>query len=88
MYGNDVVVSTKMEQEIVEGILAGGKRISIKQANLLREESEQCELNKTAIKRVFEPGFFPTKVKSVKFSGQFLSEFLMRSRARRRSKVW
>jgi len=65
----------KKEQQIVEDILASGKTISIKQSNVLREESEQGELNKTAIKRVFEPGFFPTKVKPVKFSGQFLSQY-------------
>jgi len=51
------------------------KRKSIKQSYLLREESEKGELTKAAIKRVFEPGFFPNKVKPVKFSGQFLSEF-------------
>jgi hypothetical protein len=31
-------------------------------------------LNKAFVKRVFEPGFFPTKVKPVKLSGQFLSQ--------------
>ena len=65
----------KKEQDIVEGILASDKRISIKLAYFLREESEKGELNKAAIKRFFEPSFFSTKVRPVKFSGQFLSEF-------------
>jgi ParB family chromosome partitioning protein len=65
----------KKEQSIVEGVLASGKQISIKQSLVLREESEKGELNKTAIKKIFEPQFFPAKVKPVRFSGQFLSEF-------------
>jgi ParB family chromosome partitioning protein len=63
------------EQKIIEDILAGGKTMSIKQVNMVREESEKGELNKTAIKRIFDPGFFPAKVKPVKFSGQFLSQY-------------
>jgi ParB family chromosome partitioning protein len=63
------------EQAIVENILATGKRISIKQADELHKESKQGELGKKYINRVFEVGFFPTKVKPVKFSGQFLSQY-------------
>jgi len=65
----------KKEQQIVDDILSSGKTISIKQSNVLRDESAQGELNKTAIKRVFEQGFFGSKVKPIKFSGQFLSQF-------------
>ena len=62
------------EQEIVEGLLADGKKIRIKQADTLKEASLQGALDTTAIHRVFEPGFFPPKVKPVKLSGQFLSQ--------------
>jgi ParB family chromosome partitioning protein len=65
----------KKEQDIVAGLLDGGTKISIKQSNLLRDLSEKGELNKSTIKQIFEQGFFPAKVKPVKFSGKFLSEF-------------
>jgi len=63
------------EQKIVEGILASGKMINIKLANMVREKSEKGDLNKAAIKQIFDPGLFPTKIKPVKFSGQFLSQY-------------
>lgn len=63
------------EQEIVESVLASGERISIKQADLLKEESQHNELSKAFIKRVFEPGYFGRAVKPVKFSGEFLSRY-------------
>jgi ParB family chromosome partitioning protein len=63
------------EQGIVEGLLAEGKQLSIKQSNVLREESRKGELRGGYIRSLFEPGFFPAKVKPVKFSGKFLSEF-------------
>ena len=62
------------EQEIVECILAGGQKISIKQADTLKTESVKEKLNKTFIKRVFQPGLLPAKVKPVKLSGEFLSQ--------------
>ena len=65
----------KAEMGSVEKQLERGKKITIKIANLLREEAEKGDLAKEFIKRVFEPAFFPTKIKPVKFSGQFLSEF-------------
>jgi len=63
------------EQKTVEKQLTNGRKLSIKIANLLRTECEKGELTKEYIKRVFEPGFFELKVKPIKFSGQFLSEF-------------
>ena len=63
------------EQKEVEKQLADGRKLSIKIANLLREESAKGELSKRYIKRLFEPSFYPPKVKPVKFSGEFLSEF-------------
>jgi ParB family chromosome partitioning protein len=65
----------KVDQEAVEKQLAKGMKLTIKIANLLRDEANKGELSKDFIKRVFEPTYFPTKIKPVKFSGQFLSEF-------------
>ena len=62
------------EQEIIEGILSGGKKISIKQADTLKAESVEGKLNKTFIKRVFQPGLLPANVKPVKLSVEFLSQ--------------
>lgn len=66
---------TKPTLEAVEKQLARDRKLTIKIANLLREESKKGELTKEFIRRVFEPSFFPTKVKPIKFSAQFLSEF-------------
>lgn len=64
------------EQEAVEQQISRGKKLTIKIANLLRDEADKGEpLTKEFVKRVFEPSYFPTKVKPVKFSGRFLSEF-------------
>ena len=63
------------EQEIVEDVLADGKTISIKQANMIREESEKSELTKTAIKQIFTPKVSSVKNKPIKLSGQFLAQY-------------
>lgn len=65
----------KKEQEMVASVLTSGKRISIKQADVLKEESQKGDLNKAFVKRVFEPGYFGAKMKPIKFSGQFLSQY-------------
>ena len=63
-------------QKEVKAQLAKGKKLTIKIANMLRDEAEKSgSLPKDFIKRAFEPGFFPSKIKPVKFSGQFLAEF-------------
>jgi ParB family chromosome partitioning protein len=62
------------EQEIVEGLLAGGKKISIKQADTLKEKSGNGGLNEASINEIFNPGHFDAKVKPVKLSGQLLSQ--------------
>ncbi len=62
------------EQEIVNGLLVSGKKISIKQADELKAESEKGELSKEFIEQVFEPLHYPAKVKPVKLSGEFLSQ--------------
>jgi ParB family chromosome partitioning protein len=63
------------EQELVESQLADGGKLSIKIANTLRESSEKHELNKGMVKRLFEPSYYGTKVKPIKFSGEFLSQY-------------
>lgn len=61
-------------QEILEELLVSGKKISIKQADELKAESEKGELNKAFIYEIFNSGYFDTKVKAVKLSGRFLSQ--------------
>jgi ParB family chromosome partitioning protein len=63
------------EQEIVEGLLADGKKISIKQADILKEKSGNEGLNKTSINEILNPGYSGAKVKPVKLSGQLLSQY-------------
>jgi ParB family chromosome partitioning protein len=65
----------KKEQEMVNSFLAIGEHINIKQSDVLKQESQKGQLSKAFIKSVFEPDFFGTKVKSVKFGGQFLSQY-------------
>jgi ParB family chromosome partitioning protein len=62
------------EQEIVDRLLAKGNKISIKQADTLKEKSGNGGLNETSINEIFDPGYFDVKVKPVKLSGQFLSQ--------------
>jgi ParB family chromosome partitioning protein len=62
------------EQKIVEGLLAKGEKISIKQADTLKEKSGNGGLNETSINEIFDPGYFDVKIKPVKLSGQFLSQ--------------
>jgi ParB family chromosome partitioning protein len=63
------------EQTLVEKQLADGKKLSIKIANELRKGSEQTELGKGAVKRLFEASYYGTKIKPIKFSGEFLSQY-------------
>jgi ParB family chromosome partitioning protein len=67
------------EQEIVENLLADGKKICIKQADLLKEESEKGELNKIFIEQVIKPKSILTEVKPLKLRGKFLSKFFKAS---------
>ena len=65
----------KPELEAVEKQLGRGKKLTIRIANLLREEFYKGTLTKDFINQVFEPTYFPAKVRPLKFSGQFLAEF-------------
>jgi len=71
----------KQDLEVVEKQINRGKKLTIKIANLLREKAEKGELTKDLIQSVFEPSYFQTKIKPVKFSGQFLSEFFDESKS-------
>jgi len=63
------------EQGMVDAVLASGMSISIKQADLLKEQSQEGRLSSYIIKEVLEPGYFGKKVKPIKFSGKFLSQY-------------
>jgi ParB family chromosome partitioning protein len=63
------------EQEMVDGLLAKVEKISIKQADELKEKSENGALDETTINEIFNPGYFGVKVKPVKLSGEFLSKY-------------
>jgi ParB family chromosome partitioning protein len=64
------------EQDALDALLSGGKRVSIKQAQTLREESEKGKLGAAFIKRVLEPGYYPDeKIKPVKLSHAFLAPY-------------
>lgn len=68
------------EQEFVENQLEEGNKINIKIAYTLRDESSLAELSEMAVKRLFEPSFYGAeKIKSVKFSGEFLSHYFKKN---------
>jgi hypothetical protein len=60
---------------IVNELLAAGLRINIKQAGVLRDESKQKKLTKTAVKKLLEPVSSPANAKSVKLSGELWSQY-------------
>jgi len=78
-----VVLSYLKKQDLdsVEKQLDHGKKLTIKIANLLRDEAKKGELTNDFIQSVFEQAYFPTKMKPVKFSRQFLSEFFDESKS-------
>lgn len=61
------------EQKIVEGLLAAGNKISMKQANNIRVASEKSSLNKTDIAKIMKSGTTPTRSKTVKLSMDLFS---------------
>ena len=69
------------EQKIVDELLASDMKISIKQADTLKAESENRKLDKAYIKSVFVLGFYAAKFKPVKLSGQFLSKHFTESQS-------
>jgi ParB family chromosome partitioning protein len=64
------------EQDALDALLADGRRVSIKQAETLREESAKGKLGADFIRRVLEPGYYPDeKIKPVKLSHDFLAPY-------------
>ena len=76
------------EQQAVEGFLADGAKISIKQADALKGEidrlkkeaekakgSDRKELDADFIKRVLEPEHSPAEMKPINLRGSFLSKY-------------
>ena len=64
----------KHEQELVEKMLAKGKKISIKQANILKEKSKNGELTKDSINEILSSTNPDLGFKPMKLSEQFLSK--------------
>ena len=66
------------EQAILVGVLgdlpADGKKVSITQADILKEKSSNEDLTKSAIIEILYHGYSDSTVKPVKLSGQFLSK--------------
>jgi ParB family chromosome partitioning protein len=71
------------EQEIVENLLADGKKVSIEQADFLKSESEKGELDKGFIEKVLRPRPVSTEVKSLKLSGKFLSGYFKANQSKK-----
>lgn len=64
----------KHEQEVVEKMLAKGIKISIKQANILKEKSKNGELTKDSINEILSSTNPDLGYKPIKLSEQFLSK--------------
>jgi len=60
------------EQKIIDKLLGKGQKISIGQAEALKNESKKGQLDESAIKKILEPA---TRLKPVKLGGQFLSQY-------------
>jgi len=63
------------EQEMLEEYLSNGSKISIKQAEELKEKSQERGLTKTSTNEILEPSHVGTEVKPVKLSNKFLSKY-------------
>jgi len=63
------------EQEMIEEVLANGKKISISQANKIKEKSQNGELTKISINEILEPQRSNLSIKPIKFNTQFLSKY-------------
>lgn len=65
----------RREQEVVEKMLSKGKKISIKQANMLKEKSKNGELTKDSINEILSSTNPDLGFKPIKLSEQFLSKY-------------
>ena len=62
------------EQEVVEKLLANGKKIDIIKADKLKEESQKGKIGIVLINGILEPATSPVKIKPIKLSSEFLSQ--------------
>lgn len=65
----------KKEQDIIAGLISDGVKVSMKQAEFLRNESSKGELSKTAIKGFLKANEKPEKPRSIKFNERFLAQY-------------
>ena len=63
------------EQEVLEKMLARGKKISIKQADVLKEKSKNGELTEGSINEILSSANHDLRIKPIKLSEQFLSKY-------------
>lgn len=62
------------EQQFVEKLLAKGTKISIKQADTLKSESEKNPIDLVKISDLLSSNSFPARIKPIKLSDQFLEQ--------------
>lgn len=63
------------EQKIIEELLADGKKITMKQAEILRTQAKESELTKTSIDAILNSGNRKIQVASVNLKSQSLSKY-------------
>ena len=63
------------EQKIVEGLLVDGRKINIKQADELKEKSQNGRLTNACINEILNLNHVASKNKHIKLSEQFLSKY-------------
>lgn len=73
--GESLSFLNTQEQEMIEEVLANGKKISISQANKIKEKSQNSELTKTSINEILEPQRSNLSIKPIKLNSQFLSKY-------------
>ena len=64
----------EMLDELLEELPSDSRKISIIQSDELKEKSGNEGLTKSTIIEILKPGYFDSKVKPIKLSGQFLSK--------------
>lgn len=63
------------ELKIIEELLANGRKINMKQAEMIKKQSKESELTKESIDKILKPESIRTQVKPVKLSSQLLSKY-------------
>lgn len=62
-------------QEMIEELLTDGKKISMEQAELIKEKSQKGELTKTSASEILAPQCSNAKSKPIKLNTQFLAKY-------------